>query len=356
MGSFLKKGENSPKGQQYNKPNLDNNFKGYRGRNAVYSALDLGTNNCRLLVATPTSAGFRVIDSFSRIVKLGEGLTRTHRLSEESMDRAIKAIQVCANKISKRGVTHMRSVATEACRFADNSGDFVSRVLNETGIALDVISSNEEARLAVMGCQTLFNPKINKAVVFDIGGGSTELIGVEVMEDKSLKILATTSMPLGVVRLAEALNGDKVNSKDYQDIVLTVRERLLAFDKELNLGDAFEKGEVQLLGSSGTVTTLASIQLGLNVYDRSKVDGCIIPINEMRTLTHNVGHMTWAERVSCGCIGEERANMVVPGCAIFEAILDMWPLVHIKIADRGIREGIIRSIMNQIAGRNSVYK
>jgi exopolyphosphatase/guanosine-5'-triphosphate,3'-diphosphate pyrophosphatase len=307
------------------------------------------------LVAIPTSSGFRVIDAFSRIVKLGEGLTVSRRLSEESMDRALEALHVCAQKISKRGVTHMRSVATEACRFAVNCDDFVRRVRNETGIALDVISPREEARLAVLGCQTLFDPNIKKAIVFDIGGGSTELIGVEVMSDDSLKILGTTSMPLGVVRLAEALHGDKVSPKDYKDIVATVHERLVQFDREVNLGDAFKEGGVQLLGSSGTVTTLASLQLGLQIYDRSQVDGCVIKIDDIKKLTHSVGNMTRAERVACACIGEDRADLVVPGCAIFEAILEMWPLQNIKIADRGIREGVLRSIMNQIAGRKSVH-
>ena len=348
------RGTSPSNGQNNKRSKFHNNGKRYRRLGAVYGALDLGTNNCRLLVATPTSNGFRVIDAFSRIVQLGEGLTSTHRLSEESMDRAIEALQVCAQKISKRGVTHMRSVATEACRFADNCGDFVNRVRKDTGIALDVISPQEEARLAVMGCQTLFDPNVKKAVVFDIGGGSTEIIGVEVLEDNSLKILATTSMPLGVVRLAEALNADQVDKKDYQDIVSTVHKRLVQFDQELNLGDAFANGEVQLLGSSGTVTTLASLKLGLEVYDRSQVDGSIISINDIRELTHRVGNMTQEERIACACIGEDRANLIVPGCAIFEAILEMWPLGHIKIADRGIREGVLRSIMNQIAGRKSV--
>lgn len=321
--------------------------RGRKSGGAVYSAIDLGTNNCRLLIAKPTKHGFRVIDAFSRIVRLGEGISKENRLSDEAMDRTIDALKVCSEKLARRGVTCMRHVATEACRIADNSEEFVARVKRETGINLDVISAAEEARLAVQGCQSLIAPDKKNALVFDIGGGSSELIWVSVKPGREAKIKGWVSIPWGVVNLTESFSkpGKPIKPKKYKAMVETVEAHLKEFDKAHGLQDILKGRHTQFLGTSGTVTTLASLHLKLPRYIRDRVDGAWMKTDEIRTLSRMVAEMSPEERAAEPCIGAERADLVVAGCAVLEAILGMWKVPSLRVADRGIREGILRGLM-----------
>jgi len=319
----------------------------FGGRNrAIFSAIDLGTNNCRLLIARPTRDGFRVLDAFSRIVRLGEGMGESGRLSESAMIRAIDALHICARKIRRRRVTCMRAVATEACRSAANCGEFLARVKDETGLNLDVISPGEEARLAVVGCQSLLVDEASHAVVFDIGGGSTELICVERLGHRRLRIVAWTSLPYGVVSLAERYGTHTVPPAAYREMVDLVKERLSRFEGSDALHSALEQDSVQLIGTSGTVTTLASVALGLAQYDRNKVDGAWFEAATMHALTRRVASMSFEERLAEPCIGRDRADYVIAGCAILDAVLEFWPFTQLCVADRGIREGILRGLMD----------
>ncbi|MCJ8190520.1 Ppx/GppA phosphatase family protein [Sphingomicrobium aestuariivivum] len=315
------------------------------GRAPSYGALDLGTNNCRLLIARPDGGeGFTVIDAFSRIVRLGEGLAASGRLSDESMDRAVAALGVCAQKLKRRNVTLARSVATEACRRAANGRQFVDRVRRETGIVLDIIPPQEEARLAVLGCHKLLGPGDGPAVIFDIGGGSTELVLVE-PDGEMPRIRAWWSAPWGVVSLTESEGRPNIEGPDriaaYDRMRRRAREGFARFAEWLPK----DRADIRLLGTSGTVTTLASVYLQLPSYDRRAVDGLHVPISAMRDITQTIAERDPAGRAALPCIGAERADLVVAGCAILEAILDIWPAQDLGIADRGIREGILRSLM-----------
>ncbi len=319
-----------------------------RPQNSRYAALDLGTNNCRLLIAQPNGEGFTVVDAFSRIVRLGEGLAATGRLSEAAMDRALGALSVCADKLRRRNVALVRSVATEACRRAENGWEFVDRVYDETGIALEIITPEQEARLAVLGCHALLEPGDGRALIFDIGGGSTELVLIETSGDLSPpRVLDWYSAPWGVVSLTESgpvdHHGDSEGRKAaYATMRNRVADAFQPFADRLASG-----GELpgRLLGTSGTVTTLASVHLGLPRYDRRAVDGLIVPTPEIRQISTRLAEMSLSERMRMPCIGQERADLVVAGCAILEAILDIWPAERLGVADRGIREGILRSLM-----------
>ncbi|HEU0309954.1 MAG TPA: Ppx/GppA phosphatase family protein [Sphingomicrobium sp.] len=310
----------------------------------IYGALDLGTNNCRLLIARPSEDGFTVLDAFSRIVRLGHGLSVRGKLSQDSMDRAVEALAICADKLRRRHVTLARSVATEACRRAVNGREFVTRVKRETGIALEIISPQEEARLAVLGCHKLLEPGDGPALIFDIGGGSTELVLVE-QGDAHPRIRAWWSAPWGVVSLTESEGREAIEGKDRVAAYARMRERVLrsfAHFVEM-LPDKMEN--VRLLGTNGTVTTLASVHLALPAYDRRLIDGLHVPVGDMRRISTMIAEMDFGQRSGLPCIGTERADMVVAGCAILEAILDIWPAETLGIADRGIREGILRSLM-----------
>ena len=314
----------------------------------AFAALDLGTNNCRLLIARPQGDGFAVIDAFSRIVRLGEGLAATGNLSDAAIERTIAALRVCADKLRRRNVTLARSVATEACRRAANGEAFIARALAETGIHLDIISAEEEARLAVIGCHALIEPGDDPAVIFDIGGGSTELVLVDTTGGGMPRGLDWHSAPWGVVSLtesagagADAPGGEAGRLAAYARMRALVADSMAGFAARLPRG----VGRPRLLGTSGTVTTLGSVHLALSHYDRARVDGLIVPAPAMRRISADLSRMSIAERAKLPCIGGERADLVVAGCAILETIMDLWPAERIGIADRGIREGILRRLM-----------
>jgi exopolyphosphatase/guanosine-5'-triphosphate,3'-diphosphate pyrophosphatase len=310
----------------------------------TYGAIDLGTNNCRLLIARPTGGAFTVIDAFSRIVRLGEGLSQTGRLSDEAMDRAVAALSICADKLRRRNVSLSRSVATEACRRATNGRDFADRVRDVTGIALDIIEPHEEARLAVLGCHKLLEPGDGPALIFDIGGGSTELVLIE-QSDAGPRIRAWWSAPWGVVSLTESEGKEALEGPDRLAAYKRMRERARhAFSRFATMLPE-EKEGIRLLGTSGTVTTLASVHLALPSYDRRAVDGLHVPMEAMQKISAMIAGMDYGERTALPCIGSERADLVVAGCAILEAIMEIWPAKNLGVADRGIREGILRAMM-----------
>ena len=317
----------------------------------AFAAIDLGTNNCRLLIARPQGEHFVVIDAFSRVVRLGEGLAQTGRLSEAAMDRALGALQICADKLKRRNVHLARSVATEACRRAGNGAEFIDRVRAETGIRLDIISAKEEARLAVLGCHLLLESGEGPAMVFDIGGGSTELVLVETRPDAIPLIHDWHSVPWGVVSLTESSEGEAddpaARAVRYARMKALVRDSLAPFAARAAswLDGAGAGLPLRLLGTSGTVTTLASLHLELPQYDRNAVDGLIVHAPAMRDLCQALAAMTPDQRRAQPCIGRERTDLVIAGCAILEAILDLWPADRLGVADRGIREGILRGMM-----------
>ena len=332
-------------GNTINRKPASRTYRGHRP-NEAYAALDLGTNNCRLLIARPSGKDFTVIDAFSRVVKLGEGLAASGRLSDDAMDRTLAALSVCADKLRRRNVRLARSVATEACRRAENGEAFIDRVYRETGIKLDIISAEEEARLAVLGCHILLEQGDSPAVIFDIGGGSTELVLLEPGE-KIPRIIDWQSVPWGVVSLTDTIargdNTEEGRAIRYAEMRKAVSDSFAPFAERI--ASAAKKRDIRLLGTSGTVTTLASLHLELPHYDRKAVDGLIVPSQSMRDISDRLSLMSPAERGELPCIGNDRADLVVAGCAILESILDLWPAKRLGVADRGIREGILRSLM-----------
>jgi exopolyphosphatase / guanosine-5'-triphosphate,3'-diphosphate pyrophosphatase len=312
----------------------------------TYGAIDLGTNNCRLLVARPIDQGFTVIDAFSRVVRLGEGMATSGKISEAAQDRAVAALSVCAEKLRRRRVSLARSVATEACRRAVNGRQFVERVRRETGICLEIISPEEEARLAMLGCHRLLEPGDGPALIFDIGGGSTELVLIDT-DGGEPRIKCWWSAPWGVYSLTESEGRDFASADERLAAYGRMRERVRnAFRRFVDLLPA-NKDDIRLMGTSGTVTTLASVHLALPSYDRRAIDGLMVPTESMRAISEMMSRMSHAERSQLPCIGHERADLVVAGCAILEAIMDIWPARTLGVADRGIREGILRSLMTR---------
>jgi exopolyphosphatase/guanosine-5'-triphosphate,3'-diphosphate pyrophosphatase len=319
--------------------------KGNGNGAAAFGALDLGTNNCRLLVAEPEGDSFQVVDAFSRIVRLGEGLESTGRLNEDAMDRTISALRVCASKMTRRKVLKARNVATEACRRATNCGEFLDRIRGETGLELEIISTDEEARLALSGCVPLLQDGYSHGIVFDIGGGSTEVMWVATPGDGTVAAIETLSIPIGVVNLAEIHGGGEITEEQFETMVRVIGLELADFDARNNIGAIIDAGAVQMLGTSGTVTTLSGIHLGLPAYDRSVVDGSYMDFDEVAAVTRHLMSLDFRGRAKEPCIGAARADLVVAGCAILESICRTWPVGRLRIADRGVREGILLGLM-----------
>ena len=344
----------------------------------AYAALDLGTNNCRLLVARPSRRGFKVIDAFSRIIRLGEGVTASGRLNDAAMTRTLQALQICAAKIRRHRVARSRLVATEACRIAVNGPDFLGRVEQELGLSIEILSREDEARLAVSGCASLIDHGSDLVLVFDIGGGSSELIWLDLAKwrqaaaardhdrdlgrdgrpgrrslaervDVQSAILAWTSLPVGVVTLAERANGNFIGPTEFEDMVGYVGSLVAGFEATAQVGPLLATRNVHMLGTSGTVTTVAGVHLGLNRYDRSRVDGCWISTGDARKVADDLLHASHEQRVAQPCIGHERADLVLAGCAILEALIRAWPCERLRVADRGLREGILTTLMSDDA-------
>ena len=312
----------------------------------VYAALDLGTNNCRLLIACPSGDGFRVVDSFSRIIRLGEGISATGSISAAAIDRAIAALSICGDKIRYRKARRLRLIATEACRAAANADSFMDRAARETGIRLEVIDRETEAALAVTGCSPLLDASGRGAILFDIGGGSTELVRIERDPDQHNappRIKAWISIPLGVVTLAERFGGKHVTSETYAQMVAEVAQHVAPFAAEHG-GDL---RDMHMLGTSGTVTTLAGVFLNLVRYDRRRIDGVWMNNSDVTTVIQRLLGMTYQERASNHCISVERADLVLAGCAILDAIRDSFPLPRLRVADRGLREGMLVEMMRE---------
>jgi exopolyphosphatase/guanosine-5'-triphosphate,3'-diphosphate pyrophosphatase len=316
----------------------------------TYAALDLGTNNCRLLVARPTADGFRVIDAFSRIIRLGEGVSNSGRLSDAAIARAVEALTICRDKMVNRGVTRTRLIATEACRTAENGAEFRERIAIEVGLTLEIIERETEAKLAAIGCTPLIDPHASGVVLFDIGGGSSELVRLGSHcathgGPPPPQIHGWISMPHGVVTLAERYGGRDVTPTIYEAMVEEVLEIVAPFaaDHGRDLGNG--RSAVHLLGTSGTVTTIAGVHLALERYERRRVDGCWLSAEEARVVGRKLLSMSYAERIASPCIGRERADLVLAGCAILEAICRAFPCRRLRVADRGLREGMLVDLM-----------
>jgi len=318
----------------------------------VYAALDLGTNNCRLLVAQPTRRAFRVVDAFSRIVRLGEGVTHSRRLSDGAIERAVEALGVCRDKMRARGVTRRRLIATEACRIAENGEAFLTRVREATGLDLEIVNRETEARLAVAGCATLVDQAASGVIVFDIGGGSTELVlltpgerGFRNAFSVQKHVSAWTSLPIGVVTLSERFGGGEIDRPMFEAMVAHVIDCLDPFARKVAARTAFHSQKVHLLGTSGTVTTICGVHLGLDRYDRRRVDGTWMGHDDVIRVTDDLLAMSHSERVDNPCIGTDRADLVLSGCAILEGIRRLWPCDRVRVADRGLREGMLLTLM-----------
>lgn len=330
-----------------------------------YAALDLGTNSCRMLIAQPQGKQFRVVDSFSRTVQLGAGLEHSGRLSRASIYRTIQALRVCQQKLKRHDVKKMKLVATEACRRASNGREFMNRVRRETGLTLEIIRPQEEAQLAVVSCAPLVSPQTNQLLVVDIGGGSTELIWIDLSsvpenerspsimrmhggfhsKDKGLpaaKVVDWISVPLGVATLRDQYNDVEDDSARFALMSWYFEENLAEFApyKDIPSRDGF-----QIIGTSGTVTTVAASHLGLKRYDRNKVDGLTMTSDEIDTVIRSYLTLGPEGRRRDPRIGLDRQALIMSGAAILQALLRCWPTDQLSVADRGLREGMLYAQM-----------
>ena len=331
----------------------------------VFAAIDLGTNNCRLLVGTPEAArGFRVLDSYSRLTRLGEGLHGAGRLGQPAMERTLAALEICAGRLERAAPRAIHAVATEACRRASNGGDFLREVQARTGLPIRIITPREEAELAAESCAPLLTPAPaadGRALLFDIGGGSTEIAwlrvpragagaGVDRHAARRLEVIGSVSIPFGVVTLDEAYGG-AFDPAGYSRIVDQVIGALAEFERTHCIRREIARGPVRMIGTSGTLTTLATISLGLQCYQRERVDGLVLEAGAALAAARTLRGLGAAGLREHRCIGPSRANYVLPGCAIFEALQVLWPTSRVTVADRGLRDGMMLRMIRDHASR-----
>jgi exopolyphosphatase/guanosine-5'-triphosphate,3'-diphosphate pyrophosphatase len=316
-----------------------------RNRAPSYGAIDLGTNNCRLLVAVPNAQSFDVVGSFSRIVRLGENLSLSGKLSDEAMTRTIDALKTCATIMQANGVKSYQAISTEACRRASNGLDFIARITAETGIVMNTIGSQREAELTFKGCCSLLDDDKPHGLVVDIGGGSTELMWIEQANMASAHVASYQSIPEGVVTLADKYGATMTGQDGYENLIAMITPWLDEFDNKCDISRATASGNLTILGTSGTVTTLGALHLGLKRYDRSRIDGMVIDFQSITTISRWLASMTCETRAHHPCIGQERSDLMVMGCALLEAIIRRWNVGRLRVADRGIREGLLLESM-----------
>lgn len=323
---------------------------------AVIAAIDLGTTSCRLLVARPEGTSFRVVDSFSRVVRLGEGIQANNHLQPGAIARTLDALKICRDKILKNNVSKIRAVTTEACRRADNSAELLDRARIDFGINIEVITPLEEARLALSGCAAILDPDIPYAVAFDIGGGSTEIIWLRLLSSPKnrrsripiVEVIDCASLPFGVVTLSEVYGTRFTDFGIYQDLRNKVASEVKHFTEKNNIHSYIQKGQVQMAGTSGTVTTIGAVHLKLPKYDRRYIDGLFLQLTDIHEVSESLLAMTHLERAQSSCIGPGRADLVVMGTAILEGICDVWNLPRLRVADRGVREGILMDLLEEL--------
>ena len=322
-----------------------------------FAAIDLGTNSCRLVIASPTPASFRIVETFSKITRLGEGIINDNELSRPAMRRTINALKVCASVIEEYApIYRSRFVATAACRRAKNCKEFLDLVKKETGLTIETISSKEESRLAVVGCIPLLNRNIKRALVFDIGGGSTEISLARVTNSGKTFIEGFVSLPYGVVTISEAFPEKEMTSLAYDTIIERTHKLLKEFDEKYNIREAIKNQEIQIIGTSGTVTVLGAVHLNLPRYNRSAVDGISITRQDIDRAIAKIKRLGDEGRKKHPCIGAQKADLTMAGCAIIEGLCSFWPIEEITVADRGIREGILLDMMHSNKSKNFYNK
>ena len=315
-----------------------------------FAAIDLGTNSCRLVIATPTPTSFRIVETFSKITRLGEGIIKDNQLSSTAIRRTLNALRVCAGVLEEYSpIVKFRFVATAACRRAINCKYFVELVKKETGINLEIISTKEESRLSVVGCLPLLNRNIKRALVFDIGGGSTEISLARVTNSGHTIIEGFVSLPYGVVTVSEAFPAGDMTDLAYSTIMERTQNILQEFEDRHHITEAILNQEIQVIGTSGTVTVLGAVHLNLIRYNRSAVDGISILKQDMDRVIHKIKRLGDEGRKKHPCIGSQKSDLTMAGCAIIEGLTSFWPISEVTVADRGIREGILLDLMHSTA-------
>ena len=350
MQKWYKKNNNKP-------GNVTVPNKGASQAQKNFAAIDLGTNSCRLVIASPTPASFRIVETFSKITRLGEGIINDNELSRPAMRRTINALKVCAGVIEEYATIYRsRFVATAACRRAKNCKEFLDLVKKETGLTIETISSKEESRLAVVGCIPLLNRNIRRALVFDIGGGSTEISLARVTNSGKTFIEGFVSLPYGVVTISEAFPSQDMTALAYDTIIERTHKLLKEFDEKYNIREAIKNQEIQIIGTSGTVTVLGAVHLNLPRYNRSAVDGISITRQDIDRAIAKIKRLGDEGRKKHPCIGAQKADLTMAGCAIIEGLCSFWPIEEITVADRGIREGILLDMMHSNRSKNFYNK
>ena len=295
------------------------------------AAIDLGTNTARLLIASKNP--YRQLLLNRTITRLGGGFTRERGLSEEAQLRSIAALKEFAGQISCHQATRVRAVATSAVRDAINGRAFCERVQAETGICLEVIDGAEEAALTLKGVAAILDDKSGELAVFDVGGGSTEYT-LAVDEQP----LFSRSLPIGVVRLTEG----KVGVAQMED---KIRRELALLQRQL-AGEGLDQrfAKATLIGTAGTATTLAAIQIGMKDYDYRRVNNHTMPLAEVQRIFDLLEPLTPKQRLEVPGLEPGREDLIIAGTLVVLVTMRVFGFRSFKVSDSGLLEGLILGV------------
>lgn len=309
---------------------------------SVFASIDLGTNTVRLLVVTGNSKGFTTLHSNQLITRLGEGLSHSGILKDIAMERTIKAVLDFKREASKYSPFAIWVAATSAVREAKNRNEFIEKIREVTGLELEVIPWEEEARRTLLGVFSGLDGNIKKAIVFDIGGGSTEYI---LTVDK--RLVKSVGTALGVVHLSEKyIRKDPVDDGELIILESVITNKIRNVKSQLH--DVLcTMHDVRLIGTAGTVTTIAALDLNLHPYDPAKVNGYVLNIENVKEILKKLKNMTLEERRNIPALESGREDLIIPGAVIVIKTMEIFGFNEMIVSDYGLREGIILAKMSE---------
>lgn len=325
-----------------NKLHKDAEKKAVRDAKKYFAAIDLGSRNCRTIVGCQSKAGaFEYIETYSKSVSLADGVAASKKLSRKSMDRTIEALAFCSKVLSRyAGLTYL-AVATDAMRRAENASVFIKRVKRELGLIISIITPQEEAYYAALGCIEVLSLETEIFVVFDIGGGSSEIALCRQKSDKDIELIDSLSIPYGVINLLESK--DHLTFSGYSNLVQKIsdlsRDFLNQYATTLDFVNNF-----QCIGTSGTTTTVAALNMNLRFYDREKINDSILQFSEILKTVHYVQSLSEDERKLHPYISQSNEDLVLGGLTILEGIVRGLPASTITVTDRGVRDGVVYAL------------
>ena len=297
--------------------------------NKITAAIVIGSYNCRIIIVN-NSPNIKILKTISVATNLIKNLSYSNEFTHKNIKKTVRCLTMFSRKMLEYNVTKYRCVATEACRQVINSDFFIGEVKKKTGLSVEIISVNEEAQLCFQSCKKYIERMNNEGILFDIGGGSTEISFFDVKNEK----FETSSIPLGVINLSEKINLHGKNK-------ITFQMKRYFQSLKSNLSNQIDPGFS--IGSCSTVSTLSAIHLNLTTFDRKKIEGLLLDVDEIMKIINNLRNLKVNEMLKHPCI-RKKYPLLLNGMEILEKILENFPIKQILVSQSGLTGGMIENL------------